>query len=116
MVHGRDRGVLRLLGSSNYRNGRVEVFINSTWGTVCDDSWDGRDAQVVCRQLGFGSTGSSIQRFRPSAAERVPIWLDEMTCNGSEAKLIDCQHNGIGSHDCSHNEDAGVNCEGDFPS
>jgi len=118
MVQGRDHGDLRLIGGSNYRQGRVEVFIepNNTWGTVCDDAWDGRDAQVVCRQLGFGTTGSSIISFRPSATASVPIWLDDMQCNGFETKLIDCRHNGIGSHDCSHNEDAGVNCEGDLPS
>ena len=52
-----NNGDIRLAGSSITGRGRVEVCWNETWGTVCDDYWSSTDARVVCRQLGFLTTG-----------------------------------------------------------
>lgn len=50
-------GDIRLLNGSTALEGRVEICINRTWGTVCDDGWGGLDARVVCAQLGFARQG-----------------------------------------------------------
>ena len=53
------QGSIRLQGGTATQ-GRVEVCNNNVWGTVCDDFWETADAQVACRQLGFTSSGMSV--------------------------------------------------------
>ena len=101
---------VRLIGGSSYYNGRVEIYYNGKWGTVCDDGWDTTDANIVCRQLGFGSYGSSYSGayFGQGSGS---ILLDNVTCTGSESTLASCGHLGVGIiRSCSHSEDAGVGC------
>lgn len=53
-------GSVRLRGSSSDSQGRVEVCVNSIWGTVCDDSWSVDDAKVACRKVGYPLPSKSI--------------------------------------------------------
>ncbi|XP_022339785.2 uncharacterized protein LOC111134740 [Crassostrea virginica] len=99
--------VIRLVnGGSTY--GRVEIFNNGAWGTVCDDNWDNNDAIVVCRMLGLrGGTAKGSAYYGQGSGS---IWLDDVNCSGSEQSIYSCTHPTIGAHNCNHGEDAGVIC------
>ncbi|XP_039456351.1 deleted in malignant brain tumors 1 protein-like, partial [Oreochromis aureus] len=117
--HGHDAAVIcsdvsiLLTGSGSTQcSGRVEVYHNNSWGTVCDDGWDLNDAEVVCRQINCGSA----LEVPPSAdfgAGTGQIWLDNVTCSGNESSLTECQHNGFGSNRCEHSQNAAVICSGE---
>lgn len=53
-------GHIRLQGGlpNNYNYlGRVEICRNNIWGTICNNGWGVAEAQVVCRELGFSTSG-----------------------------------------------------------
>uniref|UniRef100_A0A3P9NQU3 SRCR domain-containing protein n=1 Tax=Poecilia reticulata TaxID=8081 RepID=A0A3P9NQU3_POERE len=84
-------GALRLVDGQHRCEGRVELYLNSTWGTVCDDAWDLRDAQVVCRLVSCGEATHAWgeAHFGPGTGT---ILLDNLKCSGTEASLQQCLH------------------------
>eukprot|EP00057_Strongylocentrotus_purpuratus_P030235 XP_781085.3 PREDICTED: scavenger receptor cysteine-rich type 1 protein M130 [Strongylocentrotus purpuratus] len=102
-------GELRLENGDD-RSGRLEIFYNGQWGTVCNDNFGEDEARVACQQLNLDS--SSIEQFGSSKYGEGTgmIWLDEVNCNGIESTLDSCAHDPYGYHDCSHSEDVGISC------
>ena len=100
---------VHLFGGSSLNEGRVEIYYNGEWGTVCHDFWDVNDATVVCRQLGYADAirASFSAEFGQGIGS---IWLDNVHCSGTESMLSGCSANPWGSHNCVHRDDAGVVC------
>ena len=107
-------GTVRIVNGPTEYEGRVEVYHNGEWGTVCDDGWDLNDAQVVCQELGIGNAvAASHSAFYGQGSGE--IWLDYLNCVGTESTIGDCPHRGWGIGSCSHSKDAGVQCsKGDY--
>jgi len=99
---------VRLVEGSSSQEGRLEVFHDGIWGTVCGDYFNDVAARIVCLMLGYGYFGHFLSRRYGAGSGQ--IWLDDVQCNGTETDIADCQHNDWGSHNCDHNEDVSVSC------
>ncbi|XP_041455029.1 deleted in malignant brain tumors 1 protein-like [Lytechinus variegatus] len=111
-VSASTEGAVRLVDGPNDAEGRLEIFHDGQWGTVCDDTWDLEESRVVCQQLGFKGEGYFTTSIRGYQEATGSIWLDSVQCNGDEGQLSYCTHDGWGVHDCGHSEDVGVECHG----
>merc|ERR1711983_114453 len=95
---------ISLVGGENNNEGNV--LLNGK--PICDDSWDDKDAKVVCRMLGFSSNGA-IAISRSQFGHVSPDFImDDVQCNGAERNIYDCHHND--EHNCGPSEGAGVRC------
>ena len=93
------------------RSGRVEVLHNDTWLTVCGShhwDWDLRNANVVCRQLGYDGAlqSSRYTEFGPRTGQ---AWLKYLDCTGNETLVSQCPLRWR-THRCWDYYNAGVVC------
>ncbi|XP_071958015.1 neurotrypsin-like [Antedon mediterranea] len=102
--------------SESDTEGRVELYMDGNWVTVCDEAWDDNDAEVACRHF----TGR-LEQTRAVAVRKAlfgegtgTVGFAGFKCNGSESNLSECTYTkNPDSELCSHQRDAGVDCQGD---
>ncbi|XP_064608483.1 CD5 antigen-like isoform X2 [Liolophura sinensis] len=101
---------IRLVGGPDNTTGRLELFHDGQWGTVCSDLFGYKSAKVACRQLDLPYKGAIITKHVPiSDPATGPVWLDKLQCRGEESHIIQCRHTIMPS--CDHSKDVVLKCQ-----
>ena len=98
-------------GGNRPNEGFIEVKSSTgsqTWGGICDDNWDKKDADVVCRMLWYPSAQTVYRQSTPFGHGSGNFILDDVACVGTETSVFDCPHQK--NHNCGQSEWAGVKC------
>ena len=128
-------GDVRLMNGTSELEGRVEVCFGNLWGTICHNSWDNRDAGVICKQL-FNSSSFGKLHVLPQQLAILqftcfvvylgghaingssfgsgdgPIVIQNINCNGNETSLTDCSTITSTTSPCNDSTVAGLECFG----
>ncbi|XP_072166970.1 CD5 antigen-like [Diadema setosum] len=99
---------VRLVGGPSPQAGRVEIFHDNSWGTICDNSWSSTEAEVVCDQLGYDEVDVALEYFGPGDGA---IHVSSLSCDGYESSVENCLYVNFGSTGCDHTDDVGIRCE-----
>ena len=114
---------LRLADGQANNEGRLEIYHNGEWGTVCDDRFDnpGNVApQLACQLMGYATGEEISSNGIAPAPNSMPIWLDDLRCRADgvhwpgspnpPTALSHCFHAGWGLNNCTHDEDVALRC------
>ena len=109
---------VRLGGGNSANEGYIEALgSNGQWGGVCDDHFDKKDADVVCRMLGYPSAEEFFSNYVPPSGHKFGnnpsgkrFVLNDLRCNGSESSIFDCPTHDEWDENCVASEIAGVRC------
>ena len=100
---------LRLVDGTSH-TGRLEVYINEEWVTVCSTSWTYLNTETACRQLGFPAGQNMYLMNQTSYYRRVGV--ANIKCSGYETSLLKCPHDPFFQIDpsCDHQRDVFLRC------
>ena len=101
---------IRLHGGGNPLEGRVEVFHDGKWGSVCADGWGIEEAMTVCRQLNLGYASQAVTTNNLFGGTVLGMIMSGVKCRVDEISIYRCQHDEWKNATCSKEDLAGVIC------
>uniref|UniRef100_A0A1B0DIV0 SRCR domain-containing protein n=1 Tax=Phlebotomus papatasi TaxID=29031 RepID=A0A1B0DIV0_PHLPP len=108
---------VRLLGGVDEHEGRLQVYVDGRWGTVCDYGWNIINSALVCHQLGLALNPYDwrLQRSEvPGAGTTEDIVLSHVRCTEHDIDITQCRSEradrGEFENSCTHEYDVGIRC------
>jgi len=104
-----ENGSLRLVDGTSH-TGRLEVYVNEEWTTVCSTGWTHVNTKLACKQLGFPD-GQRMYTTNQTLYHR-RVALANVQCSGNETNLLKCSHD-FSFHvqpNCNHRQDVFLRC------
>ncbi|XP_072030652.1 scavenger receptor cysteine-rich domain-containing protein DMBT1-like [Amphiura filiformis] len=110
--------------SNQWYRGMVEIYQDGKWKTICDFNWSKKEADVVCRQLGYGEADDFyIQEDEDGdvrdTGDEIDIAYSDVTCVGNEISLASCTLKAWTDKtiydQCGSVKNVGVKCTGPEP-
>ncbi|KAK2510492.1 hypothetical protein Q9233_017687, partial [Columba guinea] len=113
-VSGGEFVALRLENSGGC-SGRLQVFYNGTWGSVCSNSMTPDTVSLVCKELGCGD-GGSLEADLPYGRVSGPAWLDYVQCEKGTSSFWQCPSTPWDPQSCDDlREETHITCNGRRP-
>lgn len=103
--------MIRLADGDVPNAGRLEIYHDNSWGSVCRDEFDDIDGTVACQQLGYTRLREYYWGNQTSRGTGM-IWLDDINCSSFHVRLSQCQSRRWGVTNCTHSDDISLVCEG----
>ena len=89
--------------------GRIEIYYNDTWWTLCQHHFSHDAFNIVCRKLGLPDSQEAYNESQFGSGNQSILPMD-FSCDGHEASLMDCRHEHFSDHHCGDQNTVGVSC------
>ncbi|XP_052775111.1 uncharacterized protein LOC128213450 [Mya arenaria] len=105
---------IRLADGNGPFDGRVEIFVGDTWGTICSDGFDMLDADFLCQTLqrkyiSFPSRAGGFLTNAFYGEGTGPVYMDRLDCTAVGGNdLSHCYY--VVNNTCTHSQDIAVVC------
>ncbi|XP_053386941.1 deleted in malignant brain tumors 1 protein-like [Mercenaria mercenaria] len=99
---------IRLVNGIGLSDGRVEILINDTWGTICSSSFGSYEANAICSILGYTGYTAYYTNANTYGEGTGPIFVNELDCPYQAIDFNNCTY--VVDSLCSHYSDVAVVC------